>query len=234
MIKKLMNKDANANNTRVVHQAESGCCPDLINCEYQADITGTKSVTELVIEEDGLEVALALTTATSVSELQSSLEAALDTAGYDLTNEEVVWPAGDGVLVEADGSTWNVILFGDIRAVKIKSNGNYFAFDRDCVEGAEYTCEWTVADDTEVGDMTYGGSSETIGDASGYASGDATGLQADVETALTALGITYTDVTVTEASGVFTVTMKVVDVECSLIQVGDAYTSQDSVKPYYS
>lgn len=235
MIKKLMNKDANANNTRVVYQQDSGCCPDMNNCLYELDLTGTKAVTALVIENsEGVQETLSFSSASSVAGIQEALLTALEGAGYVATSEDISYPAGDGVLVtDAGGGTYTVQIFGDVVAVKIVSNSNDFTFTKKCDETALYNCSFVVDVDTEVGSMTYAGSSETIGDASGYASGEASALAADVETALGNLGIAFEDVTATHDDGVITVEMQIVGVECSLITVGGASSSQDSVGPWY-
>lgn len=235
MIKKLMNKDANANNTRVVYQQDSGCCPDLNNCLYELDLTGTKAVTALVLENSqGVQETYSFASASSVAGIQSALLEALETAGYTATSEDVEYPAGDGVLVtDAGGGTYTVQIFGDAVALKIVSNSNDFTFTKKCDEMALYTCSFIVDVDTEVGDMAYAGSTETIGDASGYASGEASALEADVETALGNLGIPFDSVTATYEDGEITVVMELVGVECSLVTVGAESTTMDGSEPWY-
>lgn len=236
MIKKLMNPDANANNTRVVHQQESGCCPELKNCMYELDLTGTKAVTSLVIEDqNGVQVTESFSSQNSVSGIQSALIAALVAQGYEATYEDVDYLSGDGVLVtDEGGGTYNIKIFGDAVPLKIVSNSADFTFTKKCNPTALYTCTFLVDDDTQVGNIAYAGSSEAVGDASGYSSAETAAFATAVGTALDNLGIVYESVTVTNAAGVHTVTMKVVGVECSLITVGGVSTNTDASNPYFT
>lgn len=188
--KKLHNTDQDSDNMFVMTANESGCCDGAQTmCEYTIDdVTVTSDVASVTI--DGT-VYTFTTAADTAAEIKAGLAEALTAAGY-------VDVDGVGISVVADGAAFDVDVVTEATLTTLtKVNASTQTFTQKCTKVRVCDYEASFATLTP-GDVGYDGSTESLANSpySGYTSGEATQLAADIGTALTTLGAPYYSVSV--------------------------------------
>ena len=120
-----------------------------------------------------------------------------------------------GLTVEDVDGTITAVIESDVEIISVTSAGVEVAGVKDCTTVKVCKCQAYIEVDSDVSSFEIQTDLEVAGEtlATGtYASGDAATLLADWETALDALGVTYTSVEVTEnvKEGMFTVCIYIV------------------------
>lgn len=221
MIQRKLNPTQNADNTAYVTDSLSGCCgADNTPCNYSLTYTQSNAVSALTVTQDGGNVALPLTAATtSAADVRTAILNALTDAGYFEDGVGYV-----GVIVLDLGSTLSVEITGNITCVSLTHAGGTANFTAACnqrglrtltfaayVGGASGAVNTTVYVDgvgSNMGAVTPGTTT-------------ASALKTAIETALTTLG-TIGTATVT-ANGSTDYLVVIAGTDCSkYIRIGTA------------
>lgn len=211
-VRKLLNPDAASSNILVGHTSKSGCCGEALEfCKYTVEATIT-NVTAITLLVGGSAVVVTFDAAANTPrEVRVAIQNALKAQGYDPFYTEDMFK---GVQVESD----RIDIIGEAEVQSITVDGVTEAATKLCTDGA--VCKWVgeIAYSTDIAfSTTATGATQT---ATGAATGNAATLETNIEGALTALGLTFKSVTVTED-----VTNSVYTYEIHLIGTGDLYAN---------
>jgi hypothetical protein len=235
MLRRILVADQNANNTLKLYKAESPCCGDGGTlCEYSLTFTQATGVTSITVEEDGANVAIALSPATtSAADVLAELKTKLYAAGYEEDNEGAA-----GIVVTDLGSTLSVVITGDIIPVSVASGGTV-TFTAACTQillctysltGYAGGTTGTSATTLKVNGVSYDIGTVTAG----------TTTSGDVDTAITAdlttSGITFSGVTVTTTgsggSQTYNITITGADSTATIVLADAYFTRSDCAEDW--
>lgn len=192
MFRKLLNPDANANNTLKLLKEDSGCCGgDYTTCKYRVEFTDLTTLTSITIEEDGANVVVACDTsdAATAAECLPIIRAALHGAGY-LSDETPGSTPKDVTLYTADNGDTFVEFWGEAKIVSLAVDAGTATDVQMCTSYVDCLYEITTA----VGAIAWTVDGEAA-DSGTYNTGAAATLKADILASVpNAYGATVTEV----------------------------------------
>ncbi len=193
----------NSPNLVKITDAESGVpCVETTPARHQVEITGFAGIGSVKFKDrSGTEHTASLgSVITDVDELTASLYAAAQRGVYDngLGSKVVGEGDGGGITVTDLGSgTVRITIDADFEIVAfVKADGTDETVDRSTVR-AKVAKQGVIVEVGAIATVGYDGTDQALATGT-YASGSAATLKGDVETALAALNVEFTDVVVTE------------------------------------
>lgn len=197
-VKKRINPEASDTSMLDVAASASGCkCTGTYTtCAYKVTLAYGTSCTAVVLKIDGVNVTETISS-DSRKTLREELARVLKKHGYD------PYYSVDNILgINTVGSVLKVV--GEAELVSI-TNDTVKTFTKACtvtrIESVSFEIDVDAVDPV----LNYDGTAETI--TGTWNTGEAAGLKTAIETQLGDLSLSYVSVTVTEASGAFTVTI---------------------------
>jgi hypothetical protein len=192
MFRKLLNPDANANNTLKLLKEDSGCCGgDYTTCKYRVEFSDLTTLTAITIEEGGANVVVACDTSDAADDAACLpiIRAALHGAGY-LSDDTPGSVPKDVTLFTADNGDTFVEFWGEAKIVSLAVDAGTATDVQMCTSYVDCLYEIT----TPVGAIAWTVDGDAA-DSGTYNTGAAATLKADILASVpNAYGATVTEV----------------------------------------
>jgi len=191
-IVKKLNPLADDANMIKMHERNTATVPATIT-KYRRIGTLPASVTSVTVKIDGVETALTFAASTGAKDLRLKIAAALKTIGYD--------PNYNDNFKSIQITNYEQSFVSELEFVKFSASSTHYTLTNLTTLGRVRIMHGKLAIDTDPGklsDQSTIGSGTQIGTTGGYATGASATVKSGIETALTAEGITFKYVEVSE------------------------------------